>query len=179
MDQIQIRSIIQFKSISTPTVTESKFDPLCLIEAQLLIVNRIKNPLAGIPKSLLLAQVTEFAKQNDLIEIEPLLHKGALVAQNPAEFDHVEGLTDGEALALKDEIIHKWRQPTALYFTVILCSIAAAVQGWDQTGSNGANLSWPLEFGVPDSKNKDGSSPPHFEYNQWIVGLVNAGPYIG
>ena len=29
------------------------------------------------------------------------------------------------------------RQPKTMYFTVILCSIGAAVKGWDQTGSNG------------------------------------------
>lgn len=43
------------------------------------------------------------------------------------------------------------RQPFILYWTVILCSIGAAVQGWDQTGSNGANLSWPADFNVSDS----------------------------
>lgn len=80
-------------------------------------------------------------------------------------------------------MLHKWRQPVALYFTVILCSIGAAVQGWDQTGSNGANLSWPVEFGVPDTvpkKSKGGPDPNEdYDYNSWIVGIVNAGPYIG
>ena len=124
-------------------------------------------------------QVSEFAQQNDLSDIAPLLQKGALVAQNPAKFDEIDTLEEGEREALKDEVIHKWRQPRAMYFTVILCSIAAAVQGWDQTGSNGANLSWPVEFGVNDSVPLDGPPPPHLEYSQWIVGLVNAGPYIG
>ena len=140
---------------------------------------RIKNPLAGISRSLLRSQVTDFARHNDLTDIEDLLQKGALVAQNPADFDTVEGLTDFEREALKDEVVHKWRQPRAMYFTVILCSIAAAVQGWDQTGSNGANLSWPVEFGVPDSAPPGQPDPPNIEYNEWIVGLINAGPYIG
>ena len=126
-----------------------------------------------------MSQVDEFAQQNDLTDIIPLLQKGALVAQNPADFDKVEGLTDDEREALKNEVVHKWRQPKSLYFTVILCSIAAAVQGWDQTGSNGANLSWPVEFGVPDASPKGQPDPPNHEYNEWIVGLVNAGPYIG
>jgi len=64
---------------------------------------------------------------------------------------------------------HKWRQPIALYFTIILCSIGAAVQGWDQTGSNGANLSFPQAFGIPEDESIK---------NQWLVGLINAAPYI-
>ena len=83
---------------------------------------------------------------------------------------------------------------------MILCSIGAAVQGWDQTGmlnfyeanlinsdyfypqlilsltftvgSNGANLSWPDAFGVPD---EDPTDPA---INSWIVGIVNSAPYI-
>ena len=49
----------------------------------------------------------------------------------------------------------------------------------DQTGSNGANLSWPQAFGVPDSPGSDGPVPGvDYNYNSWIVGVVNAGPYI-
>ena len=87
----------------------------------------------------------------DLSEITPLLKKGALVAQNPGDFENVEGLDDTERNVLRDEIVHKWRQPRALYMTVILCSVGAAVQGWDQTGSNGANLSFPVAFGIGDT----------------------------
>lgn len=53
-------------------------------------------------------------------------------------------------------------------------------------GSNGANLSWPVQFGIPDSV----STTPGFgcdpvnsnsalcQRNTWIVGAVNAAPYI-
>lgn len=58
--------------------------------------------------------------------------------------------------------------------TIILCSIGAAVQGWDQEGANGANLSWPVEFGVSDA-----AGAPNAVTNQWLVGVVNAGPYFG
>ena len=118
--------------------------------------------------------VDRFAEQHQLQEITPLLRKGALVAQNPAEFETVEGLDDAEKEHLRNEVVHKWRQPRSLYLTVILCSIGAAVQGWDQTGSNGANLSFPDEFGIPVND----STVPNYEYNLWIVGLVNAAPYI-
>lgn len=109
----------------------------------------------------------------------PLLQKAALVAQNPPAFEEVSALDETERDALRNEVLHKWRQPWSLYFTVILCSIGAAVQGWDQTGSNGANLSWPIDFGVPDTVPKSGPEPGEdYDYNSWIVGVVNAGPYI-
>lgn len=114
-----------------------------------------------------------------MVDQIPLLQKGALVAQDPPSFESVEELDEAERDALRNEVLHKWRQPVALYFTVILCSIGAAVQGWDQTGSNGANLSWPQDFNVPDTPPADGPVPGvDYDYNSWIVGIVNAGPYI-
>ena len=108
-----------------------------------------------------------------MTDLTPLIRKGALVAQDPPGFEQVEELDDAERDALRNEVLHKWRQPKALYYTIILCSVGAAVQGWDQTGSNGANLSWPDAFGVPNEHVNATSR------NAWIVGLVNAGPYIG
>ncbi|KAK5134067.1 hypothetical protein LTR08_006957 [Meristemomyces frigidus] len=134
---------------------------------------RIRNPLAGISHQTLMRDVEEFGEEFQLSDIVPLLKKGALVAQNPGEFENVEGLQEDELEALRNEIVHKWRQPRAMYFTVILCSVGAAVQGWDQTGSNGANLSFPTEFGIADSK-----GDPNYESHLWLVGLINAAPYI-
>jgi len=57
--------------------------------------------------------------------------------------------------------------------TIILCSVGAATQGWDQTGSNGANLSFPREFGIPTD-----AGAPNAARNSWLVGVVNAAPYI-
>lgn len=90
--------------------------------------NRIKNPLAGIPRETLLRDVEEFARENDLTDIVDMLKRGALVAQDPPNFESVEGITEDEKDAIRNEVLHKWRQPKALYFTVILCSIGAAVQ---------------------------------------------------
>ncbi|KAI4266438.1 MAG: hypothetical protein LQ337_008803 [Flavoplaca oasis] len=137
------------------------------------VTARIQNPLAGIPRATLFQNVEDFAAEVGMTEQTDLFQKGALVAQDPPAFESVESLDEVEKDALRNEVLHKWRQPWPLYFTVILCSIGAAVQGWDQTGSNGANLSWPIEFGVPDT------GPGATDYNTWIVGIVNAGPYIG
>ncbi|KAH8906564.1 hypothetical protein BR93DRAFT_617137 [Coniochaeta sp. PMI_546] len=133
---------------------------------------KIKNPLQGIPKHELFAQVEEFAHEKGLVEHIPVLRKGALVAQNPDNYDRIHGdekLSEEECLALRDEVQYKWRIPRTLYLTIITCSIGAAVQGWDQTGSNGANLSFPDVFGIGGKSDRD----------TFLVGLINAAPYIG
>lgn len=42
-------------------------------------------------------------------------------------------------------------------------------RGWDETGSNAANLNWPDEFGLDTKTNNN---------DVWILGLVNAAPYF-
>jgi len=134
--------------------------------------SRIKNPLAGIPHAKLLRDVEEFAQEKGLVEYTALLQKGALVAQDPANYEDITGqhaLSADEIDVLRNEVLHKWRHPWALYVTIFTCSIGAAVQGWDQTGSNGANLSFPDVFGIGGTSTRD----------TLLVGIVNAGPYIG
>lgn len=60
-------------------------------------------------------------------------------------------LSDEEKATLKEEVESRWHQPRTLYLTIGLNSIAAAIQGWDQTGVNGANLVLPAVFGFEDS----------------------------
>ena len=51
------------------------------------------------------------------------------------------------------------------------------MHSWDQTGSNGANLTFAQSFGIPDTGPEctaDGSC----ESNSWIIGFVNSSPYI-
>jgi Sugar (and other) transporter len=127
----------------------------------------------------LILDVEQFAKEHQLVELTPMLLKGAQVAKDPPAFESVEGLTEGEKEAIRNEVLHKWRQPKQLFFTIILCSIGAAVQGWDQTGSNGANLSFPVAFNISDAETlPDGSPNPDRDTNLWLVGLINAAPYI-
>lgn len=137
---------------------------------------KISNPLADIPRDLLMQDVEDFAREHDLQDIVSDLKKGAIVAQNPSGFEDMAELSAEEKDALRFEVTHKWKHPFKLYLTIAICSIGAAVQGWDQTGSNGANLSFPTEFGIPiDSSIEPGLR----EHNEWLVGLINAGPYIG
>ena len=103
----------------------------------------IKNPLLGIPKAQLLAQVEAFATKYDMHEQLPLLRKGALIAQNPIDFENLAELDDADRDIIRTEATHRWKHPWAMYFTIILNSIAAAIQGWDQTGSNVRSSRWP------------------------------------
>ena len=81
------------------------------------------------PKAELLSDVSHFAKERQLEDIEPLLVKGALVAQSPALFEEIEELDDSERIALREEVTHRFKLPRILYYTIILNSIAAAIQG--------------------------------------------------
>lgn len=56
----------------------------------------------------------------------PLLRKGALVAQDPNSYDEIggpEALDDSEVDALRDEVLHKWKQSRSLYVTVVMVSL--------------------------------------------------------
>lgn len=89
---------------------------------------RVSNPLADIPKDLLMRDVEEFATQSGLTDIIPGLKKGALIAQNPAGYEDLEKISQEEKDVLRHEILHKWRHPLKLHITIIVCSIGAAVQ---------------------------------------------------
>ncbi|KAL8893487.1 MAG: hypothetical protein Q9192_005214, partial [Flavoplaca navasiana] len=129
----------------------------------------IENPLSHLTPEQLQRDVRAFARSNGLHEHLELLERAAQIAKDPHYFESVPGVTDREKVALGDERHRSFRQPHALYLTIIICSIGAAVQGWDQTGSNGANLNWPEAFGLNTERTSN---------DFWILGLVNAAPYI-
>lgn len=119
-----------------------------------------------------MAQVEEFAAEKGVTEYTDYLKKGALIAQDPDNYEEIHGeqkLSPEEVTVLQREVSHKWKVPTTLYLTIVTCSIGAAVQGWDQEGSNGANLSFPVALGLDTNTT----------YGTYIQGLINAGPYIG
>lgn len=99
---------------------------------------KLKNPLAGLTREQLLNDVEAFAKEKDLEHILDDLRKGALVAQDPREFEQMDALTESEKELLRREKTHRWSQPFMMYFMTILCAGSAIVQGMDQTAVNGA-----------------------------------------
>ncbi|XXH02827.1 hypothetical protein Hte_009214 [Hypoxylon texense] len=127
---------------------------------------RIINPLAGLSKDNLRLQVRGFCIEHGFEDKEDVFFRGALAAQNPLEEDYmnIPELTDDDKIALKREITHKWHLPRQLYYAIALCSLGSALQGWDNTGANGANLSFPQEFGIED--------------NEWLIGVINSAPTL-
>lgn len=89
----------------------------------------LANPLEGIPQEKLLANAARFARKHDMEYLIGDFEKGALVAQDPAAFESLSELSEDEKILLRREVTHKWDQPWELYYMVILCSLAAAVQG--------------------------------------------------
>lgn len=139
--------------------------------------NSIRNPFFGISKHQLLHDAEVFATRHGLADETLNFQKGALAAQNPTTFDTVEELTEDDRTALRNEVDHRWKHPKALYFTIVMNSISAAIQGWDQTGSNGANLSYPQAFGIAD-KGEACEAAGTCEMNSWIIGAINSAPYM-
>ncbi|PNY25843.1 Uncharacterized protein TCAP_04226 [Tolypocladium capitatum] len=164
-EQVDVNKSLEAKYVAT--------DLICDPEVQGLTSARIRNPLAGISREQLMRDVEAFAESRGLQDHVAMLKKGALVAQNPTELEAIDGpekLEPDELEVLDIETKYRWRMPMRLFLTIATCSIGAAVQGWDQTGSNGATIFFPKYYGIDD---------PDSNRDSIIVGLLNAGPYIG
>jgi len=125
--------------------------------------NIVENPLTRQTKAQCVAAAEAWAVKHGLEGEAALFGKAALVARDPERFEMLTDITEEERNALIYERDHKWNGPVMLWYSIGLCAIGAATQGWDQTGSNGANLSFPEEFGIDKGAK-----------NEWIVGLINA-----
>ncbi|KAM9902346.1 hypothetical protein OXX79_003992 [Metschnikowia pulcherrima] len=96
-----------------------------------------------------------------------LFGKAAAVARNPYEFNSMEFLTEEDKVALNTEQTKKWHIPRKLVEVIALGSMAAAVQGMDESVVNGATLFYPTAMGIKDIHNAD-----------LIEGLINGAPYL-
>ncbi|KAL8687593.1 MAG: hypothetical protein Q9218_006281 [Villophora microphyllina] len=136
-------------------------------------LNIVENPLKRSSPEKTALDARAWAESHGMAEHAPLFGRAALVARD--DFELVTELDESERTSLAYERDHKWHGPFMLWYSISLCAIGAATQGWDQTGSNGANLSFPQEFGI-SGKNPDGSPKPAAAAakDQWIVGAINA-----
>ncbi|GEQ70810.1 hypothetical protein JCM33374_g4489 [Metschnikowia sp. JCM 33374] len=96
-----------------------------------------------------------------------LFAKAAAVARNPSEFNSMDFLTEEEKIALNLELTKKWHIPRKLIEVIALGSMAAAVQGMDESVVNGATLFYPRAMGITSMTNAD-----------LIEGLINGAPYL-
>ncbi|OAL45338.1 putative facilitated glucose transporter [Pyrenochaeta sp. DS3sAY3a] len=126
-------------------------------------LNLVQNPLKRCSKEQTVLDARAFAEKHGLSEHADLFGRAALVARDPERFEMITELEDIERERLIYERDHKWHGPKMLWYSIGLCAVGAATQGWDQTGSNGANLSFHEEFNI--------EGPGR---NEWIVGLVNS-----
>ncbi|ORX33819.1 hexose transport-related protein [Kockovaella imperatae] len=154
-------------------IHDDKFEDVAHIESHHsgTVVNRnrnvsakIQNPLTGVDRAQLYKLADEFCDTHGFQDKQDLFHRAAVLAQNPNDYESLSELTEDDKYWVRREYTNKWSQTRSLYFLVIVCSIGSAVQGWDNTGANGSNLSFPKEFGIED--------------NTWLVGLVNAAPSL-
>ncbi|KAG1733548.1 hypothetical protein EDB19DRAFT_1929079 [Suillus lakei] len=129
---------------------------------------KLSNPLRGIPYDRLMADVEIFAQERGLTHLLPELKKGALVAQDSTCHDRLDIFTDEDKRILTEEVTHKWRQTSTLYYMVVMSSLAAAVQGMDEAVINGAQIIFPTQFGIGSNSSRD----------SWLVGLINSAPYL-
>ena len=90
---------------------------------------KLVNPLQGIPQDELLKNAARFARTHGLEHLTSEFQKGALVAQDPGAFESLTQLSEDDKAILRREVTHRWHQPAQLYYLVIMCSLAAAVQG--------------------------------------------------
>ncbi|WFD22061.1 hypothetical protein MEQU1_000723 [Malassezia equina] len=165
---------------------------------------RRSNPLLGLTAEQIEQDVQEFVSTKGLGEYHDVFVKGAFCAQAQASGDYnsISILTEEDRQVLATEKEHKWRQPFVLYWLAICCSVAAAIQGADESVINGALLFFPNQFGLytdycsyfqagPDGE-CNGPLLPEFAHtgwtradvtdeiskNNWLIGLVSSAPYI-
>ncbi|EAW15322.1 sugar porter family MFS transporter [Aspergillus clavatus NRRL 1] len=141
-------------------------------------VNAIfENPLVNIPRHQLMKDVEDFCTQYGLMDHIDAFRKGALISQNPAGAENLSELNAEEKAVLRREHTHKWSQPWQLYFMAAMCSLAAAVQGMDETVNNGAQAIYLAEFRIKDAEHPERSrfSP---DMQNYLTGLIVGAPYL-
>jgi hypothetical protein len=129
-----------------------------------------ENPLSGIPKAQLLEEVETFCLDNNLSEYIDAFRRGALVAQSPDDTDSISELTPEDRDVLMREQTHRWNQPFMLYWLVVMCSLAAAVQGMDETVNNGAQALYLKDLNITTKRFSKGMVDN-------LTGLVVGAPY--
>ncbi|BGP41910.1 hypothetical protein JCM10449v2_005905 [Rhodotorula kratochvilovae] len=154
----------QFSHASDTVVGDATSD----VQDQKRIDALLSNPLAGKSEQELRAGVDEWVERTGLHDIRELLYKAALVAQDRDNFEHLAALDEADKEVLRMEKSHPFRQTRTLYWTVFMCSMAAVVQGMDETVINGANLFYPRQFGIGGESTHD----------TVLLGLVASAPYL-
>lgn len=134
----------------------------------------MENPLKRRSKEELIADVDEFCRRFNLTDFTDDFRKGALVAQNPEQFASIPELSPDDRNIIEREHTHRWSQPFMLYWLCVMCSLAAAVQGMDETVNNGAQALYLVDLDIA------GPNVTRFSKSMQdsITGLVVGAPYL-
>ncbi|KAH9814218.1 hypothetical protein DFH28DRAFT_895265 [Melampsora americana] len=130
---------------------------------------KLQNPLTGLSIEELEAAAIEFCEKNALLDQVDNFKRGAVLAADPKNLERITHITDEERQFIDAETSHKWRQPMIMYYIAVISSMAAIVQGMDESVVNGAQLYYYDEFGI----GSDGTNKTAI-----IQGLVNSAPYL-
>ncbi|KAH8556074.1 hypothetical protein BGW37DRAFT_450874 [Umbelopsis sp. PMI_123] len=103
-------------------------------------------------------------RENGLEDYADVIKRGALLANDPDNWEKRTDITEEEKEVLRREVTHRWHQPAQMYFLAAVGAMAACVQGMDETVVNGAQLFFIEQFGLTD--------------NTLLQGLVNGAPYL-
>lgn len=93
--------------------------------------------------------------------------------------DQQESLSLLNKERLKRWLSGRWNQPSSLTRLVMLCAVGAAVQGWDESAVNSAQLYYQDAYGIwIYSPSGPKEQPWNLAAQPWKVGLVNSAPYL-
>lgn len=87
--------------------------------------------MAGLSKRELFRDVEIYAERHGLTDALPYLKKGALVAQRPEDYMHLEELDQSDIEVLRMEQTKRWHQPVTLYALIALNSVGAG-KSWSR-----------------------------------------------
>ncbi|KAK5743289.1 hypothetical protein LTR17_002766 [Elasticomyces elasticus] len=134
----------------------------------------VDNPLLRLRPDEVDNLAKRFVRQYNLENHEDVFLKAGKVLRDPEAWLSVPRLTLEEKDALRHETSSGfWKQPKQLQVTIITLCVAAVVQGWNQTGLNGANLNWPMQLGLTNLEGCEVKGS-----DAWIFSIVNAATYL-
>lgn len=133
-----------------------------------------ENPLSRRTKEELMADVEAFCQKFQLMDHIEDFRKGALVAQDPKNAPNMTELSTEDKEVIEREHTHRWSQPFTLYWLCVMCSLAAAVQGMDETVNNGAQALYLEDLDVAGDNVTRFS--PSMQEN--LTGLIVGAPYL-
>lgn len=109
----------------------------------------VDNPLIRLRPDEVERKAKRFVRTHGLHNQEETFIKAGKILRDPEAWEAVPNLSLDEKEVLFNETRGGfWKQPKELRVTIITLCVAAVVQGWNQTASNGANLNWPKQLGL-------------------------------